>query len=288
MRFCKEVQKLSFLKELPEWFNLDNYHSLESLTPNELQSQIEHRFFILNTLDGYDDNGNSTPLYESFIGEHRRDLECIWDGSVCIDEEYFGEPYFTVITPLSSQDAISHYHLLKDNGYFDGDNKSKYECDLLYFATNDLYTENKKLDPKGDSLFTNGYSVNIDLNTYTNKEILDYLKKSLPEWRKKTDCKQPTREQLINKTYKRKVLQYKVIPLIDLITWQAIHGKKVSRKVIFSGVFNDYIQDEPISDKKYDEVVNPFIIKCVGENRVNSNPDLFNLFQLKPFHVNTL
>jgi hypothetical protein len=272
---------MSFLKKLPEWFDLDNYQVLINLTPAELKAQIDARIMALGSLYGATLCSKLSPGHADILKTITKEIHNIWLGNVCIAELKdvdIGE-WARPVTPTSSMDAVCHYLALEEKGFMD-DDFLRFDESTSYFIGNDIYTENRSLEDNELDVYTHGFSVNIDLETSTNKEIIQAIKKSLPKWRKKTGLKEPEREQLINETYKGKVLDYKVLPLIDLIIWQTINDKKFSRKALFSYLYKDYIKEEPITDKKYDEVIKPFVLRCVGSERLKHNPEIYNLFQL--------
>ncbi|MDO6488671.1 DUF6387 family protein [Colwellia sp. 6_MG-2023] len=279
---------MSFLKELPEWFDLDNYQVLTDLTPRELKAQFDERIMIHSSVVSIAKDKTSTPLHFDILNDGICKIKKIWAGEPVINglsdnERFEHKP----VTPTSSEDAVNHYLALQEKGFFEGE-RWAYEDNRQYFVNNDLYTENRKLEPDEDAIYTQGFSINIDLEFSTNKEILDIISTSLNKWRAKTRLNEPSKGQLVNDTYKSKILQYKVLPLIDLFIWQTIHSKKMSRKVIFDVVYKDFFRTNrkgelvPICDDYYDERIKAFILKCIGKEKLEHNPEIFNIFKL-PF-----
>lgn len=277
---------MAFLKELPAWFDLANYQVLTTLTPGELKAQIEKRVHNLACAMSMGIGEYSSPLCRSILDDVISNLKDIWCGNPCIegllDNERF-EPQ--AVEPTSSEDAVNHYLSLKENGYFSGE-PCAYEDAREYFINNDIYSENRKQIDDEMGVYTRGFSVNIDLGLFTDKEILEKLKVILPDLRKKTRLNEPKKGQIINQTYKNKVLKYEVIPLIDLVLWQVIHREKISRKVLLDVVYKDFSRVnqegelEPICDNFYDERIRPFVLKCVGDERLDKAPEIFNIFKL--------
>ena len=84
-------------------------------------------------------------------------------------------------------------------------------------------------------------SVEICLNLadYTDDEVCADIKKLLKRWRKQTGIEEPKiKKQRNGDTYN--VVNYKIIPLINLATWEAINNQRILERsleeVVFKGM----------------------------------------------------
>ncbi|OKP00539.1 DUF6387 family protein [Xenorhabdus eapokensis] len=72
------------------------------------------------------------------------------------------------------------------------------------------------------------------------KSHLEDIRKLLPEWRKELNFS--SREPNVQTSsswdvVKRKILEYKIVPIVDLMCWNKIIGKRITNKKIAQLVF---------------------------------------------------
>lgn len=268
---------MAMQKSLPEWFELKKYEEVSFLSSDEIKHQISERRMILTSIIDLLSWSTPPPVIASIANHAMGSLKKIMSGEVIINREglkEFVEASNSAIQSFSSEDAINHYLLLKKNGFFENE-PSLYEIERKRFLFNDLFIENRRLALDENEITPHSYSVNIDLRSFTNKEILDSLQKLLPLWRTKLKINEPHKDKTTETTFRNKAVQYRALPIIDLMIWCFIYEHKISRKLIFQSLFNDYFRNKPITDKAYDEVIKPFILKCF--NGDNGNLNIFSL-----------
>lgn len=269
---------MAMQKSLPEWFELEKYEEVSFLSPDEIKHQISERRMILTGLIDLLSWDALPPVIASIANDAMGSFKKIMSGDVIVNREglkEFIEASNSAIQPFSSEDAINHYLLLKKNGFFENE-PCQYETERKRFVFNDLYIENRRLTRDEDEITPHSYSVNIDLNGFTNKEIIDSLQQLLPLWRTKLKIDEPHKDKTAESTFKNKAIQYRALPIIDLMIWCFIYEHKISRNLIFQSLFNDYFRNKPITDKAYDDVIKPFISKCF-----NGGDDNLNIFRIK-------
>lgn len=281
---------MNFLKNTPEWFNLKNYEFINGATSDEINVQISERINIFNQLRDH---------YQGQIPPHKMFWESYDNAISKFAKIIQGEPQIKdleskkeiikrksissseAIEATSSEDAIHHYLYLENKGFFaECDGGSRYRINREEFINNSLYIANREIALESWQ-YTQGLSVNIDLKFSNDYEILEQLKGLLPKWRKELDIPRPAKRILKNNIYRDKIYEIKLLPLFDLMLWSAIYQEKVSRKAIFSDVFNDWFNNKPIDDKTYDQTIKPNILKYIADSR-NSDQHVLNIFKLPP------
>ena len=218
------MSKIKSIGELPSWFDLDNYFS------------------------------------RGFSEQHL--FEQIRDKSVCFLEQELG-------IWLSVPD---NYPVVAIEGAYPITNTAIHPINLINAqcmgaAATEFINESSTDEIGGtayDLLFSDiGYEANISLNLNApDYQILQELKQLLPEYRKKLKARMP--RKLFKQTDLRKILEYKIIPLSDLILWARAEAKSISLNVIADALFSDGSR----SEEDIRKTVIPFMEKVISEQYV--------------------
>ena len=218
------MNKIKSIGELPNWFDLDNYFNREF---------SEHYLF-----------------------------EQVRDKSVCFLEQELGiwlsipDNYPVVAiegsTPITNT-AIHPINLIN--------------AQCMGEAATELINESSTEEIGGtayDLLFSDtGYEANISINLNApDYQILQELKQLLPGYRKELKARTP--RKLFKQTDLRKILEYKIIPLSDLILWSKAEKKSISLNILADALFPDGSKDEEDIRK----TVIPFMEKVISEQYV--------------------
>jgi hypothetical protein len=103
--------------------------------------------------------------------------------------------------------------------------------------------------------------VKVSIEGYSNEEILSHMAKMLPIWRSQLGLKNITRRSSRNDDIE-KIIDYKIIPLMDLFNWEKIYDKKINRNFLL-----DYIYSNQDRGSSFLEgTVKPFITKILDPN----------------------
>ncbi|WP_417345777.1 DUF6387 family protein [Ferrimonas sp.] len=80
----------------------------------------------------------------------------------------------------------------------------------------------------------------IQLTDNTDEQIIGAIATLLPHWRKKMNAPEPDKPMArVGESTIRKILDYKLIPWLDLETWALIEGVKINRSVMARILFGD-------------------------------------------------
>ncbi|MEH4811251.1 DUF6387 family protein, partial [Klebsiella pneumoniae] len=94
-------------------------------------------------------------------------------------------------------------------------------------------------------LFRDTVMVEIDLANGTDEEIAESLKAALPQWRKVRGI-EPDATEAIRFGYGtiKKIINYRLIPLIDILVWSNLHQVRVSEDRLSRLLYTDDDNEE--------------------------------------------
>ena len=105
---------------------------------------------------------------------------------------------------------------------------------LFFWDGSDEYSVNREFldSPVSEvlpKLFRDTVMVEIDLANGTDEEIAESLKAALPQWRKVRGIEPDVTEAIpLVMERLRKIINYRLIPLIDILVWSNLHQVRVS------------------------------------------------------------
>lgn len=217
--------------DLPKWFDINNYLGLSSLTDAELFEQLYYRYQLVTAIDFIDWDCSKKRIANGVVmPEIDNDIESL---SQQVDRDMLE---FTKET-LPSQGGVSPMNV--------GDiNRFKLEIDE--------FNENIKSDNLFLRVLKRGKSINLlDVNDYENEHIYNKIDLTwpdemiisdlallLPQWREILGV--TVNNEPLNATWevvRRKVIDYSILPMMDLKLWEAKEGNKITNGVLAVTLF---------------------------------------------------
>lgn len=206
---------------LPEWFNLSDYGFIPSMTNRDLIHEVILRVKGVNGI---------SRLYQAKYIKHKLPKAGrLHDGSV----------------PADLIEAINYANdlMLYREGRFAG---APILADITRGqAPNKVYKPVKLNKGEIDCL--------IDLHSYTDKEILQSLSDILPVLRNRKGIPEPTKSEAgtVGPSAIRRIIDYKVIPMLDLMLWAKKEGFEYSAEQLSRVLFpNEIVTAKHMTDTR--------------------------------------
>ncbi len=258
-----EIKLVKSTKELPDWFSLDKYRTLNSNDSEQLFHQAASRLALLKSLDNIDPtqepmsdteidsdwpktcvdfedlcswenikkdgviSKESTELMESSIlGESFGSSEELAEPPTKYAEKYLNSTH--VIFPLKLIDA-------EFIGY-----EARKKIEAVENKTEDCLKIPLSFDVRKNYDIECGDGKNIHLAISlkaSDNEILGQLKRLMPLYRANLECAEP--ESLFKKSDLKRIIDFKVIELLDLKIWSKIHNLNITHSVLATALFPD-------------------------------------------------
>ncbi|WP_033577398.1 DUF6387 family protein [Dickeya chrysanthemi] len=216
------------MKAIKQWFKLSNYDVLQEITINDLSYEISRRV----SLNRHDFGKEGYPCHERYLEEEAKILA--------------GQPLLASstekISPTTKKknpliDAQLHVRHMTVNDI------SRYEARLrdLKLLQRTSSSPDAPSSPVSKEegtrrltdieTFDAGHSLYLWLNIrlLTDDEVIEHLKRMLPQWRKKYDVGEPDIGSFrFGLSTVKKVINLRVIPMLDLLLWAKRNGAKIS------------------------------------------------------------
>ncbi|WP_439069619.1 DUF6387 family protein [Serratia nevei] len=249
-------KKINSKRELPKSFDLNKYDSLEYMSDKDLFRQLYWRSEDLDiTHTDYPDYGlevgSDYPLQNNLgdpfgeINESEEFLERQKEREYRVKPNLLCMSYGEGIKPLTRFDVSLINKMNSECGYWK--EKPIIVDDEM---VGDLFTEDngmfwavmrEPVNLLNDTL--ENALISIDLNN-RDDVLIDTFTNLLPLWRK--EMKFPEPEKPISggwESVRRKIIDYKIIPLIDLLSWSHATKSKISLGVLAVALFPDGDKD---------------------------------------------
>lgn len=229
------------------WFKLSNYDFLYDLSPKELELQI---LLHLQYLTYQKINLEWDPLV---AGISKKTLLAECKG---INDQWLGitkgDAFLGVIDTTETYEP--HWHRYFENRL---DYSSAISGQSVYSALfNSTLLGKKVLKPKlsdiiigdVDLILKSDFSslsqpekvtIELDLKNHSNREIVSQLAALLDPWRDQLNIPEPKGIKIKRADYYDKVLEYKIIPLIDLKRWESLTGNTINHRIIINLLYPD-------------------------------------------------
>lgn len=266
------IKKINNKNELPNSFDLKKYDDLASLSDKDLFRQLYWRSDNLECInEEFPDFGLSVggsypinevlgdPFDEINSSEWFVDKQRELDSK--IKHSLLRMSYDNGVKPLMRWDVSRLTQLTSTSGCLKG--KPIITDDEM---VGDLFKDSDEMfwsamlepinlvnDSSGDLMIT------IDLNS-RDDVLIDSFSKLLPLWRKELNFPEP--EKIIPGSWdsiRRKIIDYKIIPLIDLLSWEMATCSKISLGVLSVSLFPDGEKDAFVIA----QTVKPFLEKII-------------------------
>jgi hypothetical protein len=283
------------INTVPEWFDLNNYNSFTDMSGEDIFSEVKFRQRIANNKERiklllfdlpspylpYDVMSNFIQIMKGnppVVQRLREKLKRLNEPSE-EDKEQILEKLKESVRPVDSSKPV-YLQPLVDMLTLDGElQKVVNELDLkgnaradFHFSSGDfakkkLLNRNEKeyddfpaefiVDHEKDTKI----SVNVKIGMFSNEEILTHMAKMLPLWRHQLGVEDIPIKTSRNTDIER-IIDYKIIPLMDLFNWENIYDKKINRTVLFDCIYPN--QDRGTSF--LEGTVKPFIKTILDSN----------------------
>ncbi len=275
------ARRNSKIHPLPEWFNLSKYELFQTLTNEDLIKEIRTRaYFYTEYDDSFIFEWEEAVTSGSMLLETKCGDEQIDDSGVMINSELvsIGPGLFDVkIRPLPEP-----IEKPKDMERLPGENGispiSFLELDGLYvcsqgkgiFGISDQPEEYSLIRPEYMLASVSAYidngrvTTSIDLAHSTDAEILSQLADLLPLWRTQLNEPEPdkTSAGVIGPSLIKRIIEYKSIPMLDLMIWANINSFSYSSEQLSRVLY----PTEIITGKHINDTKMPFTMKFSNES----------------------
>ncbi|HCD1652409.1 TPA: hypothetical protein NBH92_005160, partial [Klebsiella pneumoniae] len=209
---------LEHTKEIKAWLNIDNYRKFEDLSLIHFYHELwarnlffkEYREeFESRTLMGYFSKiftGNPFLIPEGQLGY------------MTPANKLFQPPHF-FLTTLDRLAETSIIAMQRGGFVWDGGDNYSINRDLQEESLSDIMPDQ----------FSRTVMFEIDLASGTDEEIAESLKAALPQWRKvKGIDENPLESVRFGYGTIKKLISYRVIPMLDILVWAAVKKIRVS------------------------------------------------------------
>lgn len=227
----KSVPKKATISEIKKWFNLNNYDFIDELTIIELIREIEKRTSLFLLV---------------WCADISDDLEIIKKSPRLTVQTEDNSAVNDIVERLSAGEmplpAGTGVHPLSLNGLEALCRRAVTEKALSVDEENAFIVSNRNQGmrsvSKNSRLSPCEVVVEINLSSKTDEEIISSLKRLLPLWRTELNlpvAKMPGKDLAAIK----KLVGYKIIPMLDLILWGACGGGDITaptlNRLLFEG-----------------------------------------------------
>lgn len=216
------------IKAVKQWFRISNYDVLQKITLNDLNDEIIRRAVLFR----YDISNEQSPRYQRYLEEEAKILA---GTPLLVSSTKSMPPTSKKKNPLV--DATLHVQHMTINDI------SRYEAKLR--DLNLLHRSDASPDApstpvsreQGKQRLTDVEMLNPDHPLYlwlnirllTDDEVVEHVKRMLPQWRKEYGITEPEIGSFrFGLSTIKKVITFRIIPMLDLMLWVKRHGTKIS------------------------------------------------------------
>ena len=214
------MKVVSPYEELKSWFSLENYEQLKSLTIKELHTELAFREAIFDSVNfGWeDDNQNLRSILEG------NPILSIQDNN----HGHVAQVSFGDIKKLENKLIMFSMDFFEENGDFKKELKKK----PITKTMRDFF-----LNQNSSKIY-----VSFDLGMSSDEEIITALQTMLPILRKEYEI-EPVKTEKIGLAKIRKLVDYNIIPMMDLLIWAKFKKVKISNMVLSRVLYPDFTSE---------------------------------------------
>ena len=225
--------RISHKKDLPTWFDLDNYTQFIGMSDKDLFYQLVVRYDMLENFYRYGGSFYYYPLTNK--EEEGASIGNGADANAIDRATYFYDAFKlpikregvlsggVALRPMSIEDFI----YMKDavDNYMENNFTGTAE-NLVYHSFTSV---SSFLEP-------NDLFIKVDLSR-PDDLLIDVFKKNLKNWREELKIKEKEKTYQSWETIKKKVYDYSLFPVVDLMIWAKSRGACVTNGVLAVAVF---------------------------------------------------
>ncbi|MDH8140997.1 DUF6387 family protein [Klebsiella pneumoniae] len=202
------MKRSEIRKAIEVWFDIDRYDAIEQLTLQQFYVEVERRILAYKMLQKRD---TLPPLNRLLLDDYRNKIlrgEVLFSGDTSTQGHELARTYAVVpVTCSNAQLYAKSLTLLATHPETSQKSQSEYLSEYL-----------KESGIKSLSSIT----VDIFLQEASTEDIIEHLKVLIPQWKKQLKMNAPAvREYRFGKSTFRKIIEYRLIPMMDLIFWGA-------------------------------------------------------------------
>ncbi|WP_437891473.1 DUF6387 family protein [Phytobacter sp. V91] len=247
------------------WFDVRRYDGLKDLTLEQIYAELERRMLAYKTRQQWETAGKDNQMQAIY---HDATIRC---GDVILKSNWISDNH-----RLSHSYAVKPMTRVKLFNY----GRAMYRLENSdqtdpVAVSSDYISEYLK---QGGMNPANKMLIEIDLEEASSDDLAEHLKVLIALWQKHLKTPKPPKRKFRfgHKTFER-ILDYKVIPLMDLISWEQLYneGKNIPFTILADILHgnNGVRSSENIKDTDYDyaksyldndeyfKVLNDFYIK---------------------------
>ncbi|AJB39017.1 hypothetical protein AAH340_002669 [Escherichia coli] len=224
------MKRSEIRKALEAWFDVERYEAIEKLTLQQFYVEVERRILAYRMLL----SRNTIPtLNRLLLDDYRYKI-------------LRGEIFFSGDTATLGHELARTYAV----------NPTTRSHAQFYAKTLALTEATPELSGLSQSEFLSEYlketslnnlsriTADIHLEEASTEEIIEHLKVLIPQWKRQLKMTSPVpREYRFGKSTFRKIIEYRLIPMMDLIFWGEDNGIKIPLSLISSLLHEDSDND---------------------------------------------
>ena len=224
------MKRSEIRKALEAWFDVERYEAIEKLTLQQFYVEVERRILAYRMLL----SRNTIPTFNRLMLDDYR------------NKILSGEIFFSGDTATLGHELARTYAV----------NPTTRSHAQFYAKTLALTEATPELSALSESEFLSEYlketslnnlsriTVDIHLEEASTEEIIEHLKVLIPQWKRQLKMKSPApREYRFGESTFRKIIEYRLIPMMDLIFWGEDNGIKIPLSLISSLLHEDSDND---------------------------------------------
>ena len=281
------------------WFDISNYTEMEGLSSSELNYELLVRRSLIEEVSARleldalypkqrrDENHLPLRLQSIIEGLPSFSKSVSFVPQITIDDvselsdakqmEFLADYHYTkrfspkrdrrAVGLRTTRDIIEDYKRLRD---FQGDflyeygfSKENWEG-IDYFLEYSNYSELPARDRSNNLPTGNDIVLSLNIEDYTNEELIESFKTLLDEVRTFYKCPGPKRVHLHRKDDIKKLFEYRAFALIDAEIWRSVVNPSMTKTKVIEHVLSG--TKKGYDYKNYDKTIRGFIAKVLAPN----------------------
>ncbi|EOZ8053990.1 DUF6387 family protein [Enterobacter cloacae complex sp.6730869] len=224
------MKKINKMTDLPKWFSLENYNSINGLSDLNLINQLAMRMEVANDdfewLDTYPGARNE---FASFMEERFSNPIRPLSGKLFaekIKRKKYSEWQMDAVGGVEPLRLIDVMQLSKKAAHYIDENKINRSLRGQKRSVSKTISDNDQMH------------ITLDLS-WPDEILLSDLAALLPIWRMDLERKSENSCKLSNSwsVIKKKIFDYKILPMLDLMEWAKINNATITNRVLSLALF---------------------------------------------------
>ncbi|OAT75803.1 hypothetical protein A9B99_13400 [Mangrovibacter phragmitis] len=202
------MKRSELRKVLEEWFDVERYEAIKKLTLQQFYVEVERRILAYKMLLKRD---TLPPLNRFLLDDYRYKIlrgEILFSGDTSTQGHGLAKTY--AVNPTTRSHAQFYAKTVA---------LTEATPEISVLSQSEFLSEYLK-----ETSLTNLARITIDihLEEASTEDIIEHLKVLIPQWKKQLKMNDPAvRKYRFGKSTLRKIIDYRLIPMMDLIFWGA-------------------------------------------------------------------